>query len=353
MRKSRGMASVVGLTACLFLVLGGCSQPHKGPEAQQGPVVVEPNESATAVAEAPERSVALVLKFTPGQTVTCKVTTEAEKSIEWQGDMSRKPAAFEGGRTGHHTEVTFDQHVQRVDDEGNATLKITIRALKYLTRAKDVVTVDFDSARPGDRSRPFARLIDLGYALEMSPKGEVLSVMDIGPARQALQGDSPEHQTASRLLDEPIIKARHEVQALMTLPSAEVSPGQHWSDIKSLNFGMLGTREFERIYTLEGPEAVDGGRVAVVTMNAIPSSALAQEQHVQQQTNPFAQMFDSTERYEGRLQLNLITGGLVAYVEQLHMQWVAADPTAAETSTSPPAAVKMGATQLHRFDCVK
>jgi hypothetical protein len=345
---------VVGLTACLFVLLGGCSQPHKGPhEAQQGPVVVEPNELATVVAETAERSVALVLKFTPGQTITCKVTTEAEKSIEWQGDTSRKPAAFEGGRTGHHTEVTFDQHVQRVDDGGNATLKITVKALKYLTRAKDVVIVDFDSARPGDRSGPLAGLIGLGYALVVSPKGEVLSVMDVEPARQALQGDSPEHQTALRLLDEPIIKARHEVQALMTLPSAEVLPGQRWSDIKSLDFGMLGTREFERIYTLEGPEAVDGGRVAVVTMNAIPSSALAQEQHIQQRTNPFAQMFDSTERYEGRLQLNLITGELVAYVEQLHMQWVAADPTATESSASRPAAVKMGATQLHRFDRVK
>lgn len=352
MRKPRGVVkSAVGLAACLFLLLGGCSQSRKGPlEAEQGPVV-EPNEPAVE-AETAEVPVRLALKFTPGQTITCKVTTEAEKRIEWIGDTSRKPAAFRGGRTGHHTEVTFEQHVQRVDDQGSATLKITIKAVKYLSRTLDAVTVDFDSARQADQGSPFARLVGLGYVLEMSPKGEVLAVLDADPARQALQGESPEQQTALRLLDEPIIKARHEIPTLMTSPSNEVQLEQHWSDIKTLNFGMLGTREFERVYTLKEVDATDADRVAVVEMSAIPSSVLAQEQHTQAQTNPFAQMFDSTESYEGRLQLDLTTGEIVAYVEQLHMVWVAADPTATEATTNP-AAVKMGATQLHQLDRIK
>jgi hypothetical protein len=281
------------------------------------------------------------------------VTTEAEKSVEWQGDASSKPRSFQGGRTGHHTEITFEQQVQRVDDQGNATLKITIKALKYLSRARDSVTVDFDSTRQADRGNPLAKLIEESYGLEMSPKGEVLAVIDVEPARQVLEGDAPEHQTALRLLDEPIIKNRHEIPVLMALRSDNVSAGQQWSDIKSLDFGMMGTREFERIYALETLATGEGDGVAVIEMNAIPSSALAQEQHEERPTNVFAQMFDSTESYDGRLKLSLRTGEIVEYTEQLRMQWVAADPAAVETGASNPAVLKMGATQLYWLDRVE
>ncbi len=295
----------------------------------------------------------LALDFAPGQTTTYHVTTEAEKRIDWQGDTTRRPAAFKPGRTGHHTEVTFEQQVQRVDEQGHATLRITIKALKFVSRALDAVAFDFDSTRPADRDHPLAKLIGQGYSLEMSTKGEVLAVMDFEPARQAVQGNSPEHTTALRLLDDAIIKARHEVPALMVLPCEEVAPGQRWSNINHLNFGMLGTREFERIYTLEDVDVVEGDRVAVVTMNAIPSSSLAQEQHEYQQANPVAQMFDSKEDYDGRLRLDLGTGEIESYVEQLRMEWVAADPAAVETAVSNPAVLKMGAAQLYRLDRVR
>jgi hypothetical protein len=139
----------------------------------------------------------------------------------------------------------------------------------------------------------------------------------------------------------------------MALRSDDVSPGQRWSDIKSLDFGMMGTREFERVYTLDALAVDDGDGIAVVGMNAIPSSALAQEQHEAQRTNAFAQMFDSTEDYDGQLKLGLSAGEIVEYTEQLRMQWVAADPAAAETGTSNPAVLRMGATQLYRLDRVK
>jgi hypothetical protein len=348
MRKSRSIVDVVAvLTACVFLLWGGCSAQRKGPpEAQRESPVAEQSAG-------PGRAVTLALKFTPGQTTVYNVTTEAEKSVEWHGDTSGKPRSFEGGRTGYHSEMTFEQRVQRVDDQGNATLKITIKAFKYLSRARDSVMVDFDNARPTDQGSPFAKLVGQSYGLEMSPKGEILALIDVEPARQALAGDTPEHQTALRLLDEPIIKNRHEIPVLMALRSDDVSPGQRWSDIKSLDFGMMGTREFERVYTLDALAVDDGDGIAVVGMNAIPSSALAQEQHEAQRTNMFAQMFDSTEDYDGQLKLGLSAGEIVEYTEQLRMQWVAADPAAAETGTSNPAVLRMGATQLYRLDRVK
>lgn len=349
MRRPHGIIQVVLVLACSLLLSAGCSQQRKGPLAvPQGSVAPEPDAAATAAGQA----VTLTLTFTPGRTTTYRVTTEAAKSVEWHGDTSNKPAAFQGGSTGHHTEITFEQQVRHVDDQGNATLRITIKALKYLSRARDAVTLDFDSTRPADQDHPMARLIGLGYSLQMSPRGDVLAVTDVGPARQALPGSSPEQQTALRLLDEPIIRARHEIPALAALPDGEVSPGQRWSDIKSLDFGMLGTREFERIYTLREIETADADRLALIEMNAIPSSALAQSEHAQQQSNVFAQMFDSTESYDGRLELSLGTGEIVTYVEQLRMQWVAADPGAAE-ATAGPAVLRMGADQLYKLERVE
>ena len=341
MAKNVGRTTVIaGIIASLLALAQGCKSTR---EEAATP------ESTRQTVEAAK----LALKFTPGQTTTYKVTTEAEKSVEWQGNTSNKPTSFRGGRTGHHIEMTFEQQVQRVDDQGHATLKITIKALKYLGRRRETVALDFDSSRPADQSSPFAKLIGQSYGLEMSPQGEVLAVTDVEPARGALQGNSPEQQTALKLLDEPIIKTRHEISALMALPAEAARSGQRWSDVKSFAFGMMGAASFERVYTLETLADADGAGVAVVTMSAIPSSALAQEQHAAQPSNVLDQMFDSTESYEGRLELSLDTGEIVEYTEQLHMQWVAADPTAAESGVANPAVLNMGATQRYRLDRVK
>ncbi len=339
MAKKVGRNTVIaGILASLLALTQGCKSTREDAAAP---------EPARQVAEAAK----LALKFAPGQTTAYKVTTEAEKSVEWQGDTSNKPTSFRGGRTGHHIEITFEQQVQCIDDQGNATLKITIKSLKYLGRMRETVALDFDSSRQADQGRPFAKLVGQSYGLEMTPNGEVLAVTDVEPARQALQGNSPEQQTALRLLDESAIKERHENSALMALQAEEVRPGQRWSDVKSFAFGMMGAASFERVYTLETLADADG--VAVVKMSAIPSSALAQEQHAAQPSNLFAQMFDSTESYDGQLQLSLNTGEIVEYTEQLRMQWVAADPAAAESSAGNPAVLSMGATQLYRLDRVK
>ncbi|MBN1362447.1 MAG: hypothetical protein JW993_17760 [Sedimentisphaerales bacterium] len=367
MRRSQGIVNVlVGLAAGSFLLAAGCASQRRGPLGTPAePSAGEPNTAGVVLeaktppaqndlaASEQAQSVTLALKSAPGQTATYIVVTEAEKSVDWHGDASNRPAAFQAGRTGHRTELTFEQQVQRVDEQGNATLKITIKALKYFARVRDTVTFDFDSTRQADQDSVFAGLIGLSYELEMSPKGEVLAVTDVEPARRALQGDSPEQLTALRLLDEPVIKLHHEVPVLMALPDVQVSPGQRWSDIKSLDFGMLGTREFERIHTLKDIELGEGALIAIVEMNAIPSSTLALEQQGQQPLNVFAEMFDSTGSFGGRLQLNLSTGQIVSYVEDLRMQWVAVDPAAAETDTANPAALKMGATQLHRLERVE
>jgi hypothetical protein len=104
---------------------------------------------------------------------------------------------------------------------------------------------------------------------------------------------------------------------------------------------------------LAGVEEQNGHRVAAVEMKAIPTAVAAEELHQSQPVNPFAPMFDSTGSYEGRLTLDLGTGAIDEYVEEMHMQWVAADSSVTGDTEAGPAVVKMLATELHKLERIE
>jgi hypothetical protein len=314
--------------------------------------------------------VELALKFVPGQAATYKVTTESWKSVEWKGSQDAKPAKFTDGRTGSHVELTFEQRVQQVQDDGSAVLEITIRGVKDVIESVNKVVLDFDSARPADSDNPLAALVGKSYRVKMSVQGQVLEISNVEPVRQAVQGVLPQHRVAARLLADDEIRNRHEIAALSALKDRQVRPGQSWSSIRTFSFDDLGAKTYERVYTLkpvvssqlsvpgsplstaggQPPAGNSGGRQAVVEMKAIPSAAQAQELHKRQTVNPFAGLSDNTDSYEGRLVLDLDRGQVGEYVEQMQNEWVIADPTAVQAGQ--PAAIKMAARRLHRLERV-
>ena len=174
-RTVRPGGIVTGVAICLFLVICGCQKDRAtAPEAEvealaEPAVVAEPLEDVPAESapqEVPEETpepqvvvpepneagppVNLVLSFSPGQVATYRVTTEAQKSVEWVGPEARRPAGYPEGRSGNHIEITFDQRVEEVRDNGDAVLAITIRALKYVGQIESKVVFEFDSAKAGD-----------------------------------------------------------------------------------------------------------------------------------------------------------------------------------------------------------
>jgi hypothetical protein len=328
------------------------------------PVAVPGPDAAAAIAGAQELEdeadvtaeagppVALELRFEPGRTAVYRVTTETQKSVEWEGEPSIKPEAFKGGRTGSRVEITFEQRTERLDDDGDAIVAIEITALKYVGRVRSNVVLEFDSGREQDRASPLAALIGAGYKVEMSSKGAVLAVIDAETAREAVRGDAPVHQTAQKLLTRDAIRRRHALPPLEVLEDPTVRPGQRWSNNKAFSFGMMGGKTFERIYTLQSVESEGDERVAVVEMQGIPSAAMAQEMHRQQVTNMLAQMFDNTNSYAGRLELDLRAGRVEQYAETLRSEWVAVDP-AALTGDAAPAALRMGERRSHRLERIE
>jgi len=322
---------------------------------QEPPEGGTPNESKRVPAEASKTepsgpAVELALKFVPGQAATFKVTTESWKSVEWKGAQDAKPPKFTDGRTGSHVELTFEQRVQQVQDDGNAMLEITIGGVKDVIESVNKVVLDFDSGKPTEPDSPLAALVGKSYRVKMSPQGQVLEISNVEPVRQAVQGVLPQHRVAARLLSDDEIRTRHEIATLSALKDRQVRPGQTWSSIKTFSFDDLGAKTYERVYTLR-PAQHDKGRVAVVEMKAIPSAALAEELHKRQTVNPFASMSDNTDSYEGRLVLDLDRGQVREYVEQMQNEWVIADPSAVQAGR--PAAIKMAARRLHRLEQVE
>jgi hypothetical protein len=213
------------------------------------------------------------------------------------------------------------------------------------------VVLDFDSGRGEDQESPLANLVGKSYELEMSPRGRVLALIDVEPLRQAMEGASPAHDTARKLLSREQILERHEVTALSARENATAYPGQDWSTVKTFSFGMMGAKSFEKIYTLTEVREEDGA-LAVVEMRAIPSAAMAEEVHKSQAVNPFSKMFDNTESYEGRLELELDTGTIRRCVEEMRTEWVVADPEAVN-GAAEPSALRMAASQLYRLEKVE
>ncbi len=352
---------------------------------------VTPNEikkvqAETDKAEPSGPAVELTLRFVPGQAATYRITTEVQKSVEWKGSAASRPPKFADGRNGNHIELTFEQRVRQVQDDGAAVLEVAIKGLKYQGEVVNKVVLDFDSARPADSGSPLATLIGKSYQVKMSPKGQVLEISGVEPVRQAIQGGGPAQSVALRLLSDDEIRNRHEIATLSALKESTARPGQSWSSIRTFSFDDLGSKTYERVYTLKQTGRVDrapkrdssrlgtrlappklvgaeiGGasptlqtanskdRLAVVEMKAIPSAARAAETH-QGPANPFARMSDNTGSYDGRLVLDLDTGQVRECTEQMYNEWIIADPSSMQTGQ--PTAIKMAARRLHRLEMVQ
>ena len=349
----------LAVVICLSLLAIGCRPSTKETKVQAGtepPKLAEPAVQPEKQAPEPEPQpesqvppVELTLKFTPQDSATYGVVTESRRTIKGEGSLATD-SAFKGGTTANKAEMTFTQQIKSVDDKGNAVVEITISGLKYTAKMKDNVTMDFDSSREKDWNNPLYKLVGQSYAIELTPSGQVSKVIDAARAQALITGDSPAGRTALQVLSTNAIEQRHSIPALPAADQNQRRPGDNWSSVKGFSFGMMGSKSYERIYTLKQIEDVDDGRIAVIEMDAIPSAELTEELQDEQTMGIFSKMFDNTETYTGRLKLDLTTGQVEEYFEKLVSEWVAVDPAAGQSGESEPAALRMTATRFHHIE---
>ncbi len=356
--------------ACLLVLATSCrdvareaSQPKvETEEKPPGHEVTSPHEvDKTAEAAAPAKraattevepkeqkpAVRLALRFRPQDLTTYKVIEEVDRSVTWEGP-GEKPTGFQGGHTGSRAEMTFGQTIQSVDENGNATAEIKIEALKYVYRVRDNAVLNFDSAAEQDKDSPLQKLIGQRYLVQMSATGQVLKIVDADEARAAVAGSESANKTALALLSPDVIGQRHTIPALPPADKDQLSTGQGWSSLKTFSFDMMGSKSYEKTYTLKEIKETADQQLAVVEMSGVPSAAMAQDLDKGQATNPFEKMFDTTETYTGLLELDLVSGKVKKCLDELRVEWVIVDPQPKDDGQ--PAALRMAATRFYSIE---
>jgi len=344
---------------CLLFFPIGC-----GPSAKQSTCVSTTPEPDKVVVVKPEPVkpiepvkptepkkpvVKLALKFKANDVSTYNVITETQKSVLWEGPVSSKPKAFKGGMTSNRNEITFTQQIKSVDAAGTATAQITIKKVKYLAKNRDSVALDFDSSREKDKGDAMNGLIGQSYSIKLTSAGQVAAVTDTKNVLAAVKGNSVSAKTARSLLGKEVIKHRHSLPALPATAKSSVSKGDSWSALKSFDFGMLGGKTYERVYKLSHIDATATGKVAVAKMNAVPSVKSSDGQ--QSPGGGFlSKLFDNTEKYTGQLKMNLTTGKVRRYREELKSEWLAIDPEASKKPDEEPSALRMKALRLYEIE---
>jgi hypothetical protein len=345
MKRIRIFDLSAGLVFFVLLLTIGCNKPAEKPAQAK----VEPKRAAARVeSEEPGSSVKMALKFTPGDSITYRVITENDKSVEWESTDANKPKEFTGGHSGNKIEMTFVQRIQSVDDNGNAVVKITIKQLKYLIAIKNETVMDFDSSSEKDRDNPLSRLIGQSYAIEMTPSGKVSKIIDANEVRAVIDSAPVTNRTASSLLSLKAITERHTIRSLPDAGKNQIHIGGSWSSIENFSFDIMGSKSYEKIYTLEKVEVLDNQRIAIARMEAVPSVENAKEQLEEQSSTFFANMSDNTQTYTGELKLDLTDGKIEECREKLTIEWIIIDPNPKEGKS--PAALTMAAVRSYSLE---
>ncbi len=360
MKSFRIMFLLVVVGMFLSVFAGGCGPkpadpvvtgpeptiPQEAPKDLDKPDVKEELRTGILV---PLDTVTLALNFKQGQSGTYKLVTEWKNSVEFEGPLA-KDGQFEGGSTGDTLEMTFSQRVESVDDGGNATLAITIKSLKFKSIVKNTVRLDFDSGRDKDKNNPLAKLIGKGYKIRLSQEGAVLGVLDTKEVLAAVRGNTAGHQFGTALLKTDVVMNRHAITALPKAGKNQLASGQDWSSVKSVIFGPMGHRSFERIYVLKEIKDIGDKKMCVIEMNAIPTSQRAEGSNIDEATESISKMFDNIDIYNGSLELDLADGTVEKFTENLTSEWIIVDPAAQPNSETEPDSVKMTAIRTHKLE---
>jgi hypothetical protein len=301
---------------------------------------------------APKGGIKIALKPVIDQRTSYKVTTHASRNIKWQGPVPKKEA-FDESSTEEQIEMGFTQHIQSVDAEGKAVARITIDSLKCLSVMKNKPTVDFDSSRQSDLDSPLAKLIGQSYTMEFEPDNYISSVLDLTQAQSLVSGRASADRVGQNILSSEAITERHAALLLPQRGKETLRPGDKWSIVKTFSFGMMGTKSYEKIYTLKEVQDASGHQIAVIDMNAIPTSEIEQGYKVPQAGTDFPKMFDTSEFYTGAGEVDLTAGCINSYRENLQASWVTAFPSDAKSDPNEPVVLRMTATRNYSLEKIK
>jgi len=353
MTPARTFGHLSCIVACLFLLAAGCApaekvavKPQVEPQKQIPEVVPQAVPQVTPKELPPPP---LALKFTPQDSATYKVITEAQQSVEWKGTVPAEPAYTSGSRL-DRIEITFTQQIQSIDDLGNAVAKITIEGLKYHSETTDKPLIDFNSTDPNSRRSPLARILGQSYTIEISTTGEVTKIIDTQQAYDALgPPSSPEGRIPFAIIEPAAIKERHGTLVLPQPDKNRLRAGDNWSSTKTFSFGPMGSSSYEKIYTLKEIKDVNNPNSVVAVMSTIPAPEMPKDPNTKQTEFDLLDTFDNTGTYTGWLKFDSAAGKVEKYSEKLESTWSVVIPPDKEMAEEPVVLI-MGAVRLYDLE---
>jgi len=343
------------IVVCLAVFMCGCAQQaQQPPEASKpaGPPVV--SKPVLSVAERAEpASVAIALKPTAGEQTRYRIATHASKSINWEGPVPEKKA-FEENFNDEQVEMVITQRIQSVDSEGRAAVQVTIDQMKYRAIIKSKPAVDFDSTRQSDANSPLAVLMRQRYTIEVEPNNYVSSVSGLGAVVAGVSGQTAADRTGQGVLSQKAAAERHMTLLLPRTGEEQLKLGDKWSRVKTFEFGLMGLKSYEKIYTLKEIRDEAGHQIAAIDMSAIPTSEV-EEKYRNQQGADFPKKFDTDETYKGSGEVDLTAGCINSYREKLQTNWTAAFPPnhGATEDVNEPVVLRMTAAREYNLERIK
>ncbi len=247
--------------------------------------------------------------------------SEITQIAEFKGDVPAQTKA-KGGKNYNKIVVEFQQQTSEPNEENIRTADITITDIRFLQDIRGNTVLDFDSKGKSDLKSPISKLIGKSYSVELKPNGMVTEINGAAELRELVKGNEYSNKAAGLLVTDKAIMRRHGAAAYPPKDKIkDLKPGNKWTSLDSFSFKTMGAKAYEKIYKVEEIKKSNGQKTAIINMEAIPTAKMAEELHEKERTHDFSKMFESEDKFTGQLKLDMNTGNIIEYNENLEAKW--------------------------------
>lgn len=266
-----------------------------------------------------QQAAQLHLAFEPDNVHTYRTLNRVEKKYEFIQPALGKEDIKNAGTV---MDMTYDQEIIEVDEQGNAKARITIREVEYVVTSRSGVEYGFNSADSQYANDPMMGLIGQSYVIVIEPNGTA-RLVSAREAIDALEGQEARRR-AGQLLSTRSVEFRHSINALPPVDQEPLKVGQSWTVQEKSPQGMLSEKQYEKVYTLKEISQQQDREVAMIDLNVDTGAAPVTGTG---QMGVFQNMFDIMETYDGHLKMEVQTGTPLEYAEKIEAVYTAVEPT--------------------------
>jgi hypothetical protein len=258
-----------------------------------------------------------------GGITTYQFTSESDQYVDWQGKIPDSDK-FKKATNDSDVRFVFTREYLEADDQGDIVSKIVIKELKIYATVKDRAILDFDSTREKDQSHTLSKLIGKSYTVVRSAENGIIKAVN---ARD-VQSRTSIYTPAKDFFSTERITERQNIMIMPQDVRKKIKKNYKWSSVKDFEFGKMGSRSFERQYSVKEIKQDYGQKTAVIEMTAIPSFVTKDGSEAEDFSGGFDYQYD----YTGEILFDMTSGEAAKNAETLDIKWVMALPASSDSN---------------------